>query len=106
VVLTSDQHQLSPQALRRYQSWARTVNDAATELLQQGRRDGAVRSDIDIPIAVNLLNSTLTSIARWYRPGDRAQPDEIVAEVGKYLSGLILAASPRQGAQILSAQSS
>ena len=106
VVLTSDQHQLSPQALRRYQSWARTVNDAATELLQQGRREGAVRSDIDIPIAVNLLNSTLTSIARWYRPGDRAQPDEIVAEVGKYLSGLILAASPRHGAQILSAQSS
>ena len=104
-VLTSDQHQLSPQALRRYQSWARTVNHATTELLEQGKREGAVRPDIDIPIAVNLLNSTLTSIARWYRPGDRAEPDEMVAEVGKYLSGLILSASPQQHAVTVTAQS-
>lgn len=88
-VLTSDQHQLSPQALRRYQSWARSVNRSAAGLLEQGQREGVVRGDIDVPVVVNLLNSTLTSIARWYRPGDRVKPEQIVAEVGKYLGGLI-----------------
>jgi hypothetical protein len=35
---------------------------------RQGVDEGLVRPDIDIPIAVNLLNSALTSIARWYHP--------------------------------------
>ncbi|MTD57027.1 TetR/AcrR family transcriptional regulator [Amycolatopsis pithecellobii] len=94
VVLISDQHQLSPQALRRYQSWARSVNHSATRLLEQGQREGVVRADIDLPIAANLLNTTLTSIARWYRPGDRVKPDQIVMEVRKYLGGLILTGAP------------
>jgi AcrR family transcriptional regulator len=89
-VLTADQHQLSAHGLRRYQSWARSINHSATELLEQGQREGAVRPDIDLPIAANLLNSTLTSIARWYRPGDRYQADQITAEVRKYLGGLFL----------------
>ena len=36
VVLMADQHQLSPQALRGYQSWAREVNHTAEQLLRQG----------------------------------------------------------------------
>ncbi len=66
LVLMADQHQLSPQGLRNYQSWA------------------------DIPIAVNLLNSALTSIARWYHPTDRLSPDQIHDQVMKLLRGLLL----------------
>jgi len=96
-VLTSDQHQLSPHALRRYQSWARSVNHATTRLLEQGVDEGVVRADIDLPIAVNLLNTMLTSIARWYRPGDRAKPAQIVDEVRKYLGGLLVDATGEAG---------
>ncbi|MGF6888594.1 AcrR family transcriptional regulator [Nocardia sp. GAS34] len=90
LVLTADQHQLSPQGLRRYQSWARSVDAAAAKLLEQGQHEGKIRSDIDIPIAVNLLNSTLTSIARWFRPGDRYTAEQLTTEVRKYLSGLLV----------------
>lgn len=90
LVLMADQHQLSPQGLRNYQSWARQVNHSAAELLRQGVDEGLVRPDIDIPIAVNLLNSALTSIARWYHPTDRLRPDQIHDQVMKLLDGLLL----------------
>src|SRR5580693_7418177 len=89
-VLMADQHQLSPQGLRNYQSWARQVNRSAEQLLRQGVDEGLVRPDIDIPIAVNLLNSALTSIARWYHPTDRLKPDQIHDQVMKVLHGLLL----------------
>jgi hypothetical protein len=79
----ADQHQLSSQGLRNYQSWARQVNRSAEQLLRQGVDEGLVRPDIDIPIAVNLLNSALTSIARWYHPTDRLKPDQIHDQVMK-----------------------
>jgi hypothetical protein len=86
----ADQHQLSSQGLRNYQSWARQVNRSAEQLLRQGVDEGLVRPDIDIPIAVNLLNSALTSIARWYHPTDRLKPDQIHDQVMKVLHGLLL----------------
>jgi TetR/AcrR family transcriptional regulator, cholesterol catabolism regulator len=55
---------------------------------------GLVRPDIDIPIAINLLNSALTSIARWYRPTDRLKPDQIHDQVMKVLHGLLLPQQP------------
>jgi TetR/AcrR family transcriptional regulator, cholesterol catabolism regulator len=90
VVLMTDQHQLSPQGLRAYQSWARQVNHSAEQLLRQGIDEGLVRHDIDVPIAVNLLNSALTSIARWYRPTDRLKPEQIHDQVMKLLHGVLL----------------
>jgi TetR/AcrR family transcriptional regulator, cholesterol catabolism regulator len=90
LVLMADQHQLSSQGLRNYQSWARQVNRSAEQLLRQGVDEGLVRPDIDIPIAVNLLNSALTSIARWYHPTDRLKPDQIHDQVIKVLHGLLL----------------
>lgn len=90
LVLMADQHQLSAQGLRNYQSWARQVNRSAEQLLRQGVDEGLVRPDIDIPIAVNLLNSALTSIARWYHPTDRLKPDQIHDQVMKVLHGLLL----------------
>jgi hypothetical protein len=47
------------------------VNQAAEQLLEQGIKEGLVRSDIDLAVIANLLNSALTSIARWYRPAYR-----------------------------------
>ena len=90
LVLMADQHQLSPQGLRNYQSWARQVNHSAADLLRQGVEERLVRPDIDIPIAVNLLNSALTSIARWYHPTNRLRPDQIHDQVMKLLHGLLL----------------
>jgi AcrR family transcriptional regulator len=92
VVLMADQHQLSPQALRGYQSWARQVNHAAEQLLRQGIKEGLVRADIDLAVTVNLLNSALTSIARWYRPADRLKPAQVADQVMNLLHGLLLSA--------------
>ena len=59
-------------------------------LMKHSTESVLVRPDIDIPIAVNLLNSALTSIARWYRPTDRLKPDQIHDQVMKVLHGLLL----------------
>ncbi|MBV9773000.1 MAG: TetR family transcriptional regulator [Gemmatimonadetes bacterium] len=90
VVLMADQHQLSPQGLRSYQSWARQVNHATEQLLQQGINEGLVRTDIDVPVITNLLNSALISIARWYRPADRLKPTQVADQVMTLLHGLLI----------------
>jgi len=98
VVLMADQHQLSPQALRSYQSWARRVNHATEQLLQQGIAEGSVRADIDLAVTANLLNSALTSIARWYRPADRLTPAHVADQVMNLLHGLLISAPAGSGA--------
>jgi TetR/AcrR family transcriptional regulator, cholesterol catabolism regulator len=98
VVLMADQHQLSPQALRGYQSWAREVNHTAEQLLRQGIEEGVVRAGIDVAVTVNLLNSALTSIARWYRPADRLKPGQVVDQVLNLLYGLLIPQATSPGA--------
>ena len=98
VVLMADQHQLSPQALRGYQSWAREVNHTAEQLLRQGIEEGVVRAGIDVAVTVNLLNSALTSIVRWYRPADRLKPGQVVDQVLNLLSGLLIPQATSPGA--------
>lgn len=88
-VLTADQHQLSPQALRNYLSWARDVNDAAAELLRACAKVGVVRDDLDVPTMVNLINGMLLSIARWYRRSGRLTPDELYEQVVGLLTGYV-----------------
>jgi AcrR family transcriptional regulator len=92
-VLLADQHQLSEVGLRNYLSWARQIDRATSSLLKEGIDAGIVRSDIDIPTMVNLLNSMLTSISRWYRPDGRLTPDQIVDEVTKLLEGVLAPAT-------------
>jgi hypothetical protein len=43
-----------------------------------------------VAVTVNLLNSALTSIARWYRPADRLKPGQVVDQVLNLLSGLLI----------------
>jgi hypothetical protein len=40
----------------------------------------------------NFLNSTLTSIARWYRPADRLKPGQVAEQVKSLLQGLLISA--------------
>jgi TetR/AcrR family transcriptional regulator, cholesterol catabolism regulator len=95
-VLMADQHQLSPQGLRSYRSWARRVDHAAAQLLEHGIAEGVVRSDVDLVATANLLNSMLTSIARWYQPGGRLGPDDVLEQVRRFVAGLVdIPARPR-----------
>lgn len=89
-VLTTDQHQLSPRALRNYVRWARQVDRAVVSLFQQCVDDGVVRADLDVRTVVNLVNTMLTSIGRWYRPSGRLGAERLVNEVIGLLSGYIL----------------
>ncbi|PWV84583.1 DNA-binding transcriptional regulator, AcrR family [Prauserella marina] len=88
-VLISDQHQLSPQALRNYQSWARDVNRAAAGLVEQCVKDGVIRSDVDVMTMVNLVNGMTLSIARWYRPDGRISVYALFDQLILLLSGFI-----------------
>jgi AcrR family transcriptional regulator len=88
-VLMADQQQLSDAGLRNYLSWARQVDRATAGLLEEGIAAGVVRPDIDVATMVNLLNSTLTSIARWYHPDGRLSVEQITDEVGKLLRGVL-----------------
>lgn len=89
-VLVADEHQLSPQALRNYRSWARDVNHAAEKLLHDCAEAGVVRDDMDLPATVNLINGMLMSISRWYRSSGHLTPDELHAQVMKLLGGVIV----------------
>lgn len=89
-ILTADQHQLSRRALRNYLQWAREVDRAVICLFQQCVDDGVVRADLDVPTVVNLVNSMLASIGRWYRPGGSMPVDQLRKQVFGLLSGYIL----------------
>ncbi|QVQ54156.1 TetR family transcriptional regulator [Spiractinospora alimapuensis] len=99
VVLTTDQRQLSPQALRNYQSWARDVNRAAAGLLRQCAEEGVVRADLDVGTMVNLIHGMTLSVSRWYDPLGRLKPDEILDEVMGLLSGYVQPESESESAQ-------
>ncbi|MFY9930803.1 MAG: hypothetical protein WAK82_22655, partial [Streptosporangiaceae bacterium] len=68
----------------------RQVNHATEQLLAQGIKEGSVRADIDLAVTANLLNSALTSIARWYRPADRLKPAQVAEQVMNLLHGLLI----------------
>lgn len=93
LVLMADQQQLTEEGRRQHQSWARQVNQAAFTVLQEGIEAGVVRPDLDLPVAVNMLNSTLSSIARWYREDGRLSIEDIHREAMKFLSGVLLPAN-------------
>lgn len=97
-VLFSDQHQLSPQALRNYLSWARDLNHTAAELLELCAKDGVVRSDLDVTVMVNLINGMTLSISRWYSPGGRISVDELFSQVVGLLTGFIQPANDHPSA--------
>ncbi|WP_018334379.1 TetR/AcrR family transcriptional regulator [Actinomycetospora chiangmaiensis] len=89
-VLLADQHQLSAPARRNYQAWAHEVDRETERLLRQGIEEGTVRAGIDPAVTAKLLNSMLTSIARWYRPGEGHTADSLRREVAQLLQGLIV----------------
>lgn len=92
-VLMTDQHQLSPHAVRKYISWAREMDHIAAQLFEQCAKDGVTRADLDIPTVVQLVNSMISSIGRWYRPTGRLKPEGIFEQVVGLLSGFILPSS-------------
>ncbi|MFF5988336.1 TetR/AcrR family transcriptional regulator [Prauserella flavalba] len=89
-VLHADQHQLSPKALRNYNSWAREVNHTATSLFKLCAEEGVVRADLDVMTVVNLVNGMMLSISRWYDSKGRLSPDELLEHATQLLTGYIL----------------
>jgi AcrR family transcriptional regulator len=90
-VLISDESALSPTDRKRFRQWAHAMDARVEDLLKNCVVEGSVRGDIDLGMAARLLNSQLTSIHRWYRPGGRLNAEQIAAEVKKYLRGLVTA---------------
>lgn len=89
-VVFRDQHQLSPHAVKNYFSWARELDHIAAQIFQQCAEEGVVRADLDVPTVVQLVNSMLGSIGRWYRPNGRLKPEGVLEQVKGLLSGYIL----------------
>lgn len=89
-VLNAGQHQLSPQALRNYTSWAREVNHIATGLFKLCADEGVVRADLDVVTTVNLINGMMLSIARWYDDKGKLDPEQLLDHTLRLLSGYIL----------------
>lgn len=101
-ILLADQHQLSPRGRRNYRRWAREVDQAVVRLFHQCAEDGVIRADLDVFTAVNLVNSMLTSIGRWYRPGGQVDGDRLVKDVIGLLSGYILPERNARGRHVSS----
>ena len=91
-VLFSDQTALTPLAQRRFRDFARESDAAVRAILKDCVADGTVRDDIDLGVAVRLLNGMLTSVHRWYRgrAPNALDPDQIAEEALKMLRGLML----------------
>jgi AcrR family transcriptional regulator len=93
-VLFSGQTALTPLAQRRFRDFARESDAAVRAMVKDCVVDGSVREDIDIGVAVRLINGMLTSVHRWYNPKapNALDPDQIAEEALKLLRGLILPA--------------
>lgn len=50
------------------------------ELLERGVREGAFRSDIDIPVVYRFIRDTVWVAAGWYRPSGRLTAHEIAQQ--------------------------
>ena len=94
-VLFSDQTALTPLGQRRFRDFARDADAAVRAMVKDCIADGSVREDIDVAVAVRLINGMLTSVHRWYRPKTRngLEPDEIAEQAVKLLQGFLLPAA-------------
>jgi TetR/AcrR family transcriptional regulator, cholesterol catabolism regulator len=93
-VLFSDRTALTPLGQRRFRDFARDADAAVRAMVMDCIADGTVREDVDVAVAVRLINGMLTSVHRWYRPKTRngLEPDEIAEQAVKLLQGFLLPA--------------
>ncbi|MBM7365335.1 TetR/AcrR family transcriptional regulator [Gordonia hydrophobica] len=89
-VLIADQHQLSPEALADYKSWAHDVNRITADLLESCADAGVVRADVDPTTMANLIIGMMMSVSRWYDEDGKFGPDEILSQSVRLLSGYIV----------------
>lgn len=90
LVFTANRQQLSPQTLLSYTSWARDVNEVASDLVALCIEEGSVRADLDVTTTVHLINGMILSIPRWHRTDGRVDSEELLTQMVRLLSGCIL----------------
>lgn len=56
-----------------------------TGLLEEGRADGSLRSDLDPLLARMALLGAANWVYRWYRPGGARSPEAIATEIARIL---------------------
>jgi AcrR family transcriptional regulator len=54
---------------------------AMSELVEAARREGTLRSDVDVPTTTRLLFGMVNSIVEWYRPGGPMTPEMLAHDV-------------------------
>jgi AcrR family transcriptional regulator len=73
------------EAIERRRRFDRIV----AELISAGQKAGTVRRDVDPAITARLLFGLSNSVVEWYRPGGRAQADEIAGAVVRLAVGAL-----------------
>lgn len=60
---------------------------AFRRVLDEGRRDGTFRSDIDPKMASIFILSILNAVQRWYRPDGELEPSEVADQIERFVAG-------------------
>lgn len=59
----------------------RAFNQVVADLVDEARRDGTIRTDIDARTTTRLLFGMIGSIVDWYRPGGPVSADDVAHDV-------------------------
>ncbi|MDX6434983.1 MAG: hypothetical protein QOE54_7349 [Streptosporangiaceae bacterium] len=86
IVFFRSMHMLPKEKQAMVRAERRRYHDRFLALVEEGQREGILRSDIPADIAVHYFLSALNQIGNWYRPGGRLGADA----VSKYYVDLLM----------------
>jgi AcrR family transcriptional regulator len=86
IVFFRSMHMLPKEKQATVRAERRRYHDRFLALVEEGQREGILRSDIPADIAVHYFLSALNQIGNWYRPGGRLSAEA----VSKYYVDLLM----------------
>lgn len=87
-IFFGEERELPVRTRRRFREWSHQMTDRMVKLLEQAQADGILRGNLDARLTLYLLVGMLSSVSRWYRPGEWSA-DRIVEEIGVILGDVV-----------------
>jgi Tetracyclin repressor-like, C-terminal domain len=89
IVFFRSQHMLSTERQTEVKRRRRRYNDEFEAILERGRLDGIVRTDIPSAILIAHFFSDPHYLAQWYSPGGPLSKEQVASEITDlYLAGI------------------
>ena len=88
-VTLSEQADLSAQAREEFRKWAHMKTSNVRDLLLECDEQGTLTWQGDVTVAANLILSMLSSVHRWFRPGEPVTTEGLTDDISKLLASAV-----------------